>query len=192
LFQKLKGDTTLKDFKTNKDYICRDTETLAKFMATVSSDCAACPMVTTCDCLFGAEGCTDDACRVLLLSWLNRPYEAPKQPKRSKIIAIDFDGTLCDSTWPHCGEPIWETINRYRKEREEGTKFILWTNRVGEPLIEAVRWCYTYDICFDAINENLPEVVAWFGNDCRKVFANEYWDDRTIYLEHLKHPDKKD
>ena len=33
---------------------------------------------------------------------------------------------------------------------------------------------------FDAVNENLPENIEFFGNDCRKVWANEYWDDRAV------------
>ena len=33
---------------------------------------------------------------------------------------------------------------------------------------------------FDAVNENLPEVIERMGGDTRKVFANEYWDDRAV------------
>jgi hypothetical protein len=36
---------------------------------------------------------------------------------------------------------------------------------------------------FDAINENLPVNVAAFGNDCRKIFADEYWDDKACNPE---------
>ena len=36
---------------------------------------------------------------------------------------------------------------------------------------------------FDAVNDNLPEIVESFGSNCRKIFANEYIDDRNRLLE---------
>lgn len=50
-----------------------------------------------------------------------------------KIIAVDFDGCLAVNKWPEVGEPIWKNINRLKEEQANGTKVILWTNRVGEP-----------------------------------------------------------
>ena len=34
----------------------------------------------------------------------------------------------------------------------------------------------------DEVNKNLPEIIEAFGGDCRKIFANEYWDDRAVYM----------
>ena len=48
---------------------------------------------------------------------------------------------------------------------------------------EAVKWCAARGIAFDAVNENLPEIVQAFGVDTRKVFANEYLDDRAVLPE---------
>jgi hypothetical protein len=39
-------------------------------------------------------------------------------------------------------------------------------------LEEAVSWCRSYDLEFDAVNENLSEMVEFFGNDSRKIFAD--------------------
>lgn len=100
-----------------------------------------------------------------------------------KIIAVDFDGCLAVNKWPEVGEPIWKNINRLKEEQANGTKVILWTNRVGEPLEKAVGFCKEHDIHLDAVNENLPEIVEAFGGDCRKVFANEYWDDRAVLMD---------
>lgn len=50
----------------------------------------------------------------------------------SKIIAVDFDGTLCENKWPEIGEPMFGTIAYLLKEKEQGAKLILWTCRVGE------------------------------------------------------------
>lgn len=35
----------------------------------------------------------------------------------SKIIAVDFDGTLCENKWPEIGEPHTEVIEYIKKER---------------------------------------------------------------------------
>ena len=98
----------------------------------------------------------------------------------SKIIAIDFDGTLCRNAFPNIGEPKMDVIRAAKVEASKGTRLILWTCRTGELLEAALRWCYELGLEFDAVNENLPETLEHFGSDCRKVFANEYWDDRAV------------
>jgi hydroxymethylpyrimidine pyrophosphatase-like HAD family hydrolase len=109
-----------------------------------------------------------------------------------KIIACDFDGTLFTDNYPSVGEPIFETIERLKQEKAHGSKIILWTNRTDEALVNAVAACEAQDIFFDAINNNLPEIILWFKANPRKIFANEYWDDRMILLPHLRHPDAKE
>jgi hypothetical protein len=95
------------------------------------------------------------------------------------IIAVDFDGTLCESRWPEIGPANEELILYLLAVKANGAKLILWTNRSGEKLSEAVDWCAGHGITFDAVNENLPEIIEAFGGDCRKIFANEYIDDRA-------------
>jgi hypothetical protein len=100
----------------------------------------------------------------------------------AKIIAVDFDGTLCVNAFPNIGEPRKEIIQYIFEEKEKGSKLILWTNRCGHYLDEAVEWCKQQGIIFDAINENLPESIEHFGDDPRKVFAHEFLDDRALSL----------
>ena len=100
----------------------------------------------------------------------------------NKIIAVDFDGTLCENNWPEIGEPKFGTIAYLLKEKKQGAKLILWTCRVGEMLEKAVAWCSEHGLEFDAVNENLPEIIESFGSDTRKIFANEYLDDRNVSL----------
>ena len=95
-----------------------------------------------------------------------------------KIIAVDFDGTLCENKWPEIGAANWDLIYYLRSWQEQGAKLILWSCRSGDQLDEAVRWCELNGLRFDAVNENLPESIELFGEDTRKVFANEYIDDR--------------
>ena len=51
-----------------------------------------------------------------------------------RIIAVDFDGTLCYSNWPELGEPNMPLIEYLRAQKKSGNKLILWTCRVGEAL----------------------------------------------------------
>ena len=100
----------------------------------------------------------------------------------AKIIAVDFDGTLVENKWPEIGAPIEKNIAKVKAEQEAGAKIILWTNRVGEPLEKALAFCEAQGIHLDAVNKNLPEIIKAFGTDCRKIFANEYWDDRAVLM----------
>lgn len=98
------------------------------------------------------------------------------------IIAVDFDGTLCENRWPDIGPPR-EAVIVYLLERQRaGDKLILWTCREGELLYQAVTWALGQGIKFDAINANLPERIEKYGNDCRKIGADEYWDDKGVIV----------
>ena len=100
--------------------------------------------------------------------------------RKYTIYAIDFDGTLCESIFPGVGEPKMALISHLIKRRKQGNKLILWTCRVGERLKEAVDWCRGYGLEFDAVNENLPEIVEYWGGDTRKIFADVYIDDKAV------------
>ena len=100
--------------------------------------------------------------------------------RKYSIYAIDFDGTLCESVWPGIGDPNIALIEHLKKKREKGNKLILWTCRVGERLQEAVNWCKCYGLEFDAVNENLPEMIEKYGGDSRKVYADVYIDDQAV------------
>ena len=97
-----------------------------------------------------------------------------------KAIAIDFDGCLCENNWPEIGAPHMDVITAAIDEKNNGAALILWTCRVDEKLGEAVAWCERFGLVFDAVNANLPERIAAYQNDCRKVNADEYWDDRAV------------
>lgn len=99
--------------------------------------------------------------------------------EKRDIIAVDFDGTLCENQWPEIGLPNTKLIKELIYRRKQGDKLILWTNRVDDKLENAVNWCKEQGLEFDAINDNLPEIVESFGSNSRKVFANIYIDDRA-------------
>jgi len=100
------------------------------------------------------------------------------------IIAVDFDGTLSLGTWPDVGPANKPVIDALLERQKSGDKVILWTCRSGDELSAAVAWCRIYGLKFDAVNANLPEVLeSWGYKDTRKIFANEYWDDKSAPYE---------
>lgn len=101
---------------------------------------------------------------------------------KNNIIAVDFDGTLCENKYPEIGEPNMELIDFLMSCQLNGDKVILWTCRNEEQTKAAVDWCSERGLVFDAVNENLPEIITEFGGDTRKIFANVYIDDRNVSL----------
>lgn len=98
---------------------------------------------------------------------------------RAKIIAVDFDGTLIEEgKWPGIGATNEKVLNYCKDEQSKGARIILWTNRVGEPLETAIKWCEEHGLRLDAVNDNLPESVEFFGTNTRKIYADEFIDDR--------------
>lgn len=99
--------------------------------------------------------------------------------KRRVVIAVDFDGVLCEDQWPQIGPEKKDNIELAKFRKQAGAALILWTCRCGEQLDEAVAWCRERGLEFDAVNENLPERVAFYGSESRKISADEYWDDKA-------------
>ncbi len=102
-----------------------------------------------------------------------------------KIIAVDFDNTLCFSNWPELGEPNVPLIEYLKRQQCLGNKIILWTCRAGEALNAAIAWCTALGLVFDAVNDNLPETVEKYGSNSRKITCDYYIDDRAILPESL-------
>lgn len=98
------------------------------------------------------------------------------------IIAVDLDGTLClgDSfPDPNKGKVNVRLIQYLTLAREQGHKLILNTMREGELLDAAVDWCMERGLAFDAINDNLPEMIEKWGCNPRKVYADYVIDDHN-------------
>ncbi len=107
-----------------------------------------------------------------------------------KIIAVDFDGTLCENKRPEIGEAN-ETLIRYLQERQlGGDKLVLWTCRTGKYLSDAVGWCLDKGLDFDAVNSNVIEVRNIFATEGAKIYADIYIDDKAS--NHMTMPFVKD
>lgn len=97
------------------------------------------------------------------------------------IIAVDFDGTLCyGDNYPDIGKPNIKLIEYLKRRRSYGDILILWTCRENKPLQDAIEWCKKSGLEFDYFNENVPSLIKEYGDDCRKVSADIYIDDRSI------------
>lgn len=103
----------------------------------------------------------------------------------AKIYAFDFDGTLCREAFPAIGKPNKAMIRYAKRMKKHGHRLILWTCRYGDRLKEAVEWCALQGIEFDAVNQNLPEILEKFGSDSRKITADYYIDDKMLSIQPL-------
>lgn len=104
------------------------------------------------------------------------------------IYAVDFDGTLCTHKFPGIGEPNWKLIKWLIAKREAGDKIILWTNRMGEALDEAIEWSNEKGLYYDAVNENIPEVMERYKHILKgrkaspKITADVFIDDAACNI----------
>ena len=95
------------------------------------------------------------------------------------IYAIDFDGTIVSNRFPAIGNLNMEAYRFIKQLQERGDKWILYTMREGAYLEDAVRYLEQLHLHPDAVNDNLPEMCEFYGNNPRKVFANVYIDDHN-------------
>lgn len=100
------------------------------------------------------------------------------------IVAVDFDGILCEDAYPQIGRPQYSVISAVRQLMDAGFEVILWTSRVEDKLQEAVSWCENYGLHFTSVNENSFTNISKYGTNPRKVFADIYIDDHNLlYLK---------
>ena len=102
-----------------------------------------------------------------------------------KILAIDFDGTLSFGNWPEVGPANDRLISYLLDRKRGGDKLILWTCRAGKALDAAINFCAQHGLHFDAVNDNLPEIVKKYGSNSRKITCDYYIDDRSFTAESL-------
>lgn len=95
------------------------------------------------------------------------------------IIAVDFDGILCEDQFPAIGKPNYEMVSFVRELIDQGHEVILWTSRVEDRLQEAVDWCGDYGLRFCAVNEAAPSNLAKYPTNPRKIYADIYIDDHN-------------
>jgi hypothetical protein len=99
--------------------------------------------------------------------------------RNSKIIAVDFDGTIVEDDYPKIGKPIIFAFDTLKQLLNEGNRLILWTYRSNELLQEAVDFCLKNGVSFYAVNKNYPE-EEYNESTPRKLKADIFIDDRNV------------
>jgi hydroxymethylpyrimidine pyrophosphatase-like HAD family hydrolase len=94
-------------------------------------------------------------------------------------IAIDFDGTIVEHSFPTIGKEKLFAFDTLRELQKQNHQLILWTSRVGKELDEAIDFCRARGVEFYAVNKNYPEEV-FDETISRKIVADIYIDDRNI------------
>lgn len=102
--------------------------------------------------------------------------------KHTKVIAVDFDGTICENAYPKIGAPKMHVVNKMREWHEAGHTIIIWTCRQGQTAKEAEEFLVYNDIPYDYFNEN--PTTSW-GDDSRKIVAHVYVDDRALNVDDI-------
>lgn len=96
----------------------------------------------------------------------------------SKIIAVDFDGTIVENKYPKIGKPLPFAFETLKMLQSKGHRLILWTVRTGSLLEEAVNFCRENGMEFYCVNEDFPGEGSKIKN--RKLNADIFIDDRNI------------
>ncbi len=99
--------------------------------------------------------------------------------ENSKVIAVDFDGTIVEHSYPRIGKEMLFAFATLKQLQKKGHKLILWTIRTGNLLDEAVEYCRQNGVEFYAVNKNFPEEEL-SDNTSRKVNVDIFIDDRNV------------
>jgi hydroxymethylpyrimidine pyrophosphatase-like HAD family hydrolase len=97
----------------------------------------------------------------------------------SKVIAVDFDGTIVEHAYPKIGGEMMFAFATLKALQMRGHKLILWTFRDGQRLDDAVEYCKSNGVEFYAINKNYPE-ESYDLSMSRKINADIFIDDRNV------------
>lgn len=99
--------------------------------------------------------------------------------KDKLLIAVDFDGTIVEDTYPNIGKPQLFSFETMKRLQSDGHRLILWTYRCGKKLDEAVAFCKENGVEFYAVNSSFPN-EEFTGKESRKIGADLFIDDRNI------------
>lgn len=98
---------------------------------------------------------------------------------QSLLIAVDFDGTIVEDTYPKIGKEKLFAFDTLKHLQSEGHRLVLWTYRKGKRLDQAVEFCRENGIEFYAVNSSFPN-EEHDPKRSRKINADIFIDDRNV------------
>lgn len=100
--------------------------------------------------------------------------------KRPLVLSIDFDGTIVEEKFPDVGKIIPEAKKYINKLYDDGHHIVINTCRSGRYEGNAEAFLKRRGIKYHYINANMPFLIEQYGQDCRKISADIYIDDRCL------------
>lgn len=94
------------------------------------------------------------------------------------IIAIDFDGTMCEDNYPYTPTDLWPDVIEWIKEGvERGNTVNVYTCRSGNDLIPVRQLLERY-----GLDLTINDLKAPWGEEIQKMFAHFYIDNRCPWF----------
>ena len=108
--------------------------------------------------------------------------------KKQLIILVDFDLTLCHSSYPSLGELFEYAKEVMTKWYEQGAYIIINTCRTGSAELEAEAWLLANGVPFHKMNGHHPNGQLEYGNNIthslglnsRKIHGHINIDDTNL------------
>lgn len=101
------------------------------------------------------------------------------------ILAVDFDGTICEVDYPGIGREREGAKEYINKLYDEGYMIVINTCRTNAGEVKAQDMAEEFlklrGIKYHKINENMDHLIEVYGCDTRKISADVYIDDKCLY-----------
>lgn len=95
------------------------------------------------------------------------------------VIAIDFDGTIVTNKYPDIGYLKRNAKKVINELFDAGHEIIINTCRQGKEEQDMIDFLKLIGIKYSTVNENLCYRIEEYENDCRKIGADIYIDDKA-------------
>ena len=101
--------------------------------------------------------------------------------KYKAIISVDFDGTICEVSYPTVGKERKGAKKYINKLYNTGYGVVINTCRTNESACAAIKFLKDRGIKYHYFNTNFPHLIEQYGTDCRKISADVYIDDKCLF-----------
>jgi hypothetical protein len=101
--------------------------------------------------------------------------------RRPWVLAIDFDGTICEESFPEVGKLKEDADVYINMLYDEGYHIVINTCRSGKYEGMAHEFLKKIGIKYHYLNNNMPYLIEEYGQDCRKISADVYIDNKNLF-----------